>query len=153
MAAPGRLTAFVRCRLAVSRASQRPAAGAASSALRKVCVTVACALDSLIALVGVLAVVPREVDTVAKIADAVLISVLPVGFGLAWSWRQPLWAWLFASSIAPTYLLLAVLFGLDHFGGWFDVAFIVVCLWGILLGGIGALVGRVALRRQARGDT
>jgi hypothetical protein len=52
----------------------------------------------------------------------------------------------------PTYLLLVVLFELDHFGGWFDLAFIVICAWGILLGGIGALIGRIALRRQPRAD-
>ncbi len=148
-----RMLLSVRCRQTMSRAPQRPAGEVASSPLPKVRVALACALVSLVALVGVLVVVPREVDTVAKIADAVLVAVLPVAFGLAWSWRRPLWAWLFASSIAPTYLLLVVLFGLDHFGGWFDLAFIVVCLWGILLAGIGAIVGRVALRRQAHGDT
>ena len=122
------------------------------SVLPKACLALAITFVTLVALVGLLVVVPREVDTIAKIADAVLVSVLPIGLGLAWSWRRPLWAWLFASSIAPTYLLLVVLFELDHFGGWFDLAFIVICAWGILLGGIGALIGRIALRRQARAD-
>jgi hypothetical protein len=90
---------------------------------RRFSVALACALVLLIALAGLLAVVPRELDTVSKIADVVLITLLPIGFGLAWSWRRPLWAWLFASSIPPVYLILVVLFGLARFGGWFDLAF------------------------------
>jgi hypothetical protein len=38
---------------------------------------------------------------VAKVADFVLVFVLPVSLGLSWSWRSPLWAWLFAASLAP----------------------------------------------------
>jgi hypothetical protein len=64
-----------------------------------------------------------------------------------------MWAWLFASAIAPSYLLLAVLFRLDHFGGWFDFAFVVICLWGVLLAGVGALVGRIVVKRRFHGDT
>jgi hypothetical protein len=136
----------------MSRTSEHFGDSVRRSVLPKACLAVAVAFVALVALVGIMVVMPREVDTVAKVADAVLVSVLPIGLGLAWSWRRPLWAWLFASSIAPTYLLLVVLFGLAHFGGWFDLAFIVICLWGVLLGGIGALVGRIALRRQAHAD-
>jgi hypothetical protein len=125
---------------------------AAALTLRKVFAALACAMCSLLAIVGLLVVVPREVDAVSKFADVVLLFVLPVALGLTWSWRRPLWAWLFATSLAPTYLLLAVLFGLDHFGGWFDVAFVVICFWGIVLAAIGAFIGRVALSRQARAD-
>lgn len=120
---------------------------------RRVAVALVCAAASLSALVGLLSVTPREADTVAKTADAVLMAVPIVGLGLALSWRRPMWAWLFASAIAPSYLLLAVLFRLDHFGGWFDFAFVVICLWGVLLAGVGALVGRIVVKRRFHGDT
>jgi len=108
----------------------------------------ACEGLSLIALVAVLYVAPREDGFISRVAFLVLAAALIVGFGLAWSWRQPLRAWLVAAVIAPAYLLLVVLFGLDHFRGWFDVAFVVVSLSGVLLAGIGALVGHVALRKR-----
>lgn len=86
----------------------------------------------------------------SNLAFFVLFVVPIVAFWVAWSSRKALRAWLFASAIAPTYLLFVVLFRFDHFGGWFDVAFVVITLSGIFLSAIGALVGRVALRKRAR---
>ena len=134
------------------RTSQPPIGVVGNLTIRRVGVAVVCAAVSLFALVGLLSVTPREVDTVAKTANAVLMAVPIVGLGLALSWRRPLWAWLFASTIAPSYLLLAVLFELDHFGGWFGLAFIVICLGGVLLAGVGALVGRIVVHRRFHGD-
>ena len=116
-------------------------------------VAVASVLVPLLAAVSAMAVFPQAVDTIARIVMAALfLSPLPAALGLAWSWQRPLLAWLFASSIAPTYLLLLVLFELANFLGWFVIAFIVISLLGVLLAGIGALLGRIALRRTARGD-
>lgn len=90
----------------------------------------------------------------ANFAILVLIVVPVVSFWLAWSWRKSMRAWALASAIAPTYLLLTVVLGLDHFGGWLDVAFVVITLWGIFLAATGAILGRFAVRRRKTvGDT
>jgi TPR repeat protein len=96
---------------------------------------------------GLVYLLPSE-QRVGNVAVLVLVAALVVGFGISWSWQKPLQAWLLASVLAPGYLLLAVLFQLDHFGGWFDVEFVVICLWGILVGGVGSLAAKIALRRR-----
>lgn len=103
---------------------------------------------AVLVFVLLLRVLPQEGDQIARVALAVLVAPLFVGFGFARSWRRTFQAWILASLIAPVYLALVVLVGLEHFGGWFDVAFVVVYFWGVVLAGAGALVGRLSLHRR-----
>ena len=117
-------------------------------AVRQVLAALAYEFCAVLTLALFLRFAPPQVGIVANVAWLVIAAACAVSVKLGWSWRHPLRAWLVASALAPMYLLLVVLVGLEHFGGWFDVAFVVVCLSAVMLTALCAVSVRVVLRKR-----